>query len=244
MADKRTFRDGGDDTMQRRRPARAYDGRRRFYGALLLFIIIVGLPMVMVPSLRSRLAARISAFRDAISGQSGPLVAEMGKEQKPFPEEFERPESTFPGPESPLPMDRVFTESSGERKPQTGAPPALMTPESADAEVERSIAEPDAPSADSEAAGSENGLDYAQGEVEQEAYGMLLESYPEVGEMIKDGDASMRFLSWGAVKRGEELYWVRLVFQTEENPEVEYIWQVELESGRVLPLSHNARTIT
>ena len=223
-----------------------FDGRQRFYGVLLLFVVIIGLPIVTVPSLRHRLASRVTAIKAAIGGGVDPVIVEVGEEQVPFPKEYERYATSFPGPGGSLPLDRIFTAQTAEPDPQAYSPPALITPEQADtsepistAESEDAPAEPDVLEPD-----SDDGLGYNQGEVEQDAYALLLESYPQVAEMVEGSDPALRFLSWGAVKRGEDLYWVRLIFQTDENVEVEYIWSIEMESNRVLPLSHNARSIS
>jgi hypothetical protein len=37
---------------------------------------------------------------------------------------------------------------------------------------------------------------------------------------------------------------VRLKFQSEGNPDEEYIWQVKVQSNEVTPLSYNARRIS
>ncbi|MEJ2247781.1 MAG: hypothetical protein P8Y80_17165 [Acidobacteriota bacterium] len=180
----------------------AFDARKRFYSILLLFVVVVGLPIVSLPSLRHRLVARVVAFQEAIMGKSGPVMANMDEEQQPFPEEFERPDSA----ESDFfPMDRIFTAQSAD---------------------------------------SNDGIVYTQGEVEQEMYALVLKEYPQVAEMVNGDDPSLRFQSWGGVKRSEDIYWIRLVFQNDEDLEVEYIWQVELQTNQVLPLSYNARTIS
>jgi hypothetical protein len=221
------------------------DGRQKFYGALMLFVVVVGLPILTVPSLRNRLQSRVTAIKAAIEGGVEPVTAEIAEESAPFPEEYERYATTFPGPSRSLPLDRIFTARPDLPAVPEGSPPALMTPEVSGVgqpvlteEFEEERPEPDAAEDD-----SDDGLGYNQGEVEKDAYALLLKSYPKVEEMVQDSDPALRFLSWGAVQRGEDLYWVRLVFQNEEDAEVEYIWQVEIESDRVLPLSHNARSI-
>ena len=247
VSDKQRTQDpaGVSDTKRRVKQVR-YDGRQRFYTALLLFVVIVGLPIVGVPSLRHRLADRVAAIKDAIGGRIEPVTAEIADEQAPFPKEYERYATSFPGPGRSLPLDRIFTARKEEPDPETYDPPALITPETASTGRPFSAAVPEEDTAAPEKveSDSEDGLGYNQGEVEQNAYAMLLESYPQVAEMVQGGDPALRFLSWGAVKRGEDIYWVRLIFQTGDNPKVEYIWRVELESKRILPLSHNARSIS
>ncbi|MBN2241990.1 MAG: hypothetical protein JW793_04815 [Acidobacteria bacterium] len=227
-------------------PSRARsDGRRRFYTALLVFVVAVGLPIVAVPSFRNLLAARVASIRAAIGGGVDPVTVQIGDESPPFPEEYDRQATLFPGPDQTLPMDRIFTARTEDPGAPAGFPPPLFSPEASsagkpvpDAEAETPPPEPGAAESD-----SDNGLGYSQGDAEREAYALVLQSYPEVAEMVEGKDPALRFLSWGAVKRGEDLYWVRLVFQNEENAEVEYIWRVEPGSKRILPLSFNARSI-
>jgi hypothetical protein len=216
----------------------AFDARKRFYSILLLFVVVVGLPIVSLPSLRHRLVARVVAFQEAIMGKSGPVMANMDEEQQPFPEEFERPDSA----ESDFfPMDRIFTAQSADSGPQVDTSYALITPESA---TDDTASSGTAPEEDTSESDSNDGIVYTQGEVEQEMYALVLKEYPQVAEMVNGDDPSLRFQSWGGVKRSEDIYWIRLVFQNDEDLEVEYIWQVELQTNQVLPLSYNARTIS
>jgi hypothetical protein len=216
----------------------AFNARKRFYSILLLFVVVVGLPIVSLPSLRHRLVTRIVAFQEAILGKSGPVTANMDEEQLPFPEEFERPapaESDF------FPMDRIFTAQSADSAPQLDTSYALITPESATDDTAFSDSAPEEDTSESD---SDDGIVYTQGEVEQEMYALVLREYPRVAEMVNGDDPSLRFQSWGGVKRSEDIYWIRLVFQNDEDHDVEYIWQVELQTNKVLPLSYNARTVS
>lgn len=247
VSEKKVNRDSSDGSaLKGRVKYMRYDGRQRFYGALLLFVVIVGLPILTVPSLRERLEARVEAIKGAIGGGIDPATVEIGEEQAPFPKEYERFTASFPGPGQPLPLDRIFTAREDEPDPGAFSPPALITPERASTgkpvPVPESEETPPEPGIGESS--SDSGLGYNQGDVEQDAYALLLESYPRVAEMVKGGDPDLRFMSWGAVKRGEDLYWVRLIFQTGENVYVEYIWAVEMGSKSVLPLSHNARSIS
>ncbi len=248
-SDMNENRDAADVSDLKRHVKRArYDGSRRFYGALLLFVVIVGLPVVAVPSLRERLSTRVAAIKTAIGGYVDPVSVEIGEKQAPFPKEYERFAASFPGPGQPLPLDRIFTARTKETDSKDYSPPALMTPEPAI--TGKPVPEPDSVSEETPSGSgapesdSNDGLDYNQGAVEQDAYALLLKSYPKVAEMVEGGDPALHFISWGAVKRGEDQYWVRLIFKNEENVEVEYIWSVEIESKKVLPLSYNARSIS
>jgi hypothetical protein len=219
----------------------AYDGRKRFYGILLLFIVVVGLPIVSLPPLRHRLVKRVVAFREAILGKSGPVMANMDEKQLPFPEEYERPASGESGPGDSFPMDRIFTAQPADSGPQLDTPYALITPESA---TDDTASAGTAPEEDTSESDSNDAILYTQGEVEQEMYALVLGAYPRVAEMVNSDDPSLRFQFWGGAKRSEDIYWIRLVFQNEDNLEVEYIWQVELQTNQVLPLSYNARNIS
>ena len=53
-----------------------------------------------------------------------------------------------------------------------------------------------------------------------------------------------KFLSWDAAGRGEDIYWVRLKFRSEGKTDIEYIWQVQLQSKQVTPLNYNARSLS
>ena len=73
-------------------PQHFYKKRNRFYTLLLLFIVVIGLPIVSVPHLRNRLSARIMLLKAAVAGNVKPAVAHVGANQEPFPSEYERPE--------------------------------------------------------------------------------------------------------------------------------------------------------
>jgi len=248
VSDKKASQDpAGAANLKKQAKRPRTDGRQRFTLALLVFVVVAGLPVVTVPSLRHRLESRVGAIKGAVSGRIDPVTVNTDEAQAPFPEEYERVATLFPGPGEPLPLDRIFTARMGQPDPDPKAysPPALISPERSDAGKPAFVPEPDMdlPGPDAPESDAGDALGYARGEVEQNAYDILLESYPQVAEMVEGSDPDLRFLSWGAVKRGDDLYWVRLIFETDGNPNVEYIWSVELESKRVLPLSYNARSI-
>ncbi len=87
-------------------------------------------------------------------------------------------------------------------------------------------------------------LKYQKGQIEQQAYDLLLKSNPTVAGMVQGNNPSLHFKSWDAANRGEDTYWVRLKFQSNGNPEEEYIWQVKIQANQVTPLSYNARSIS
>ena len=224
----------------------AYDARTRFYGILLLFIVVVGLPIVSLPSLRNRLIARVTAIQEAILGKSEPVTAEVGETTLPFPKEYERPDSEFFDPGDRFPNNRIFTALSADLATKVDTPPALITPESAkiDAASSSILPEDISGKSASRVSDSDDGVHYTQGDVEQEMYALLLKAYPKVSEMVEGREPALQFRSWGSAKVSADIYWVRLIFQAGNDKEIEYIWQVEVPTKQVLPLSHNARTIS
>jgi hypothetical protein len=234
----------GVHISNRKEPAghsHAYDGRKRFYSILFFFVVVVGLPIVSLPPLRHRLVTRVVAFQEAILGKSGPAMANMDEKQLPFPEEFEKPASGESDFGEFLPMDRIFTAKSADSGPQVYTPNPLITPESA---TDDTASPGTAPEEDTNESDSKDAVVYTQGEVEQEMYDLVLGAYPRVAEMVNGDDPSLRFQSWGGAKRSEDIYWIQLIFQNEDDLEVEYIWQVDLQTNQVLPLSYNARNIS
>jgi hypothetical protein len=86
--------------------------------------------------------------------------------------------------------------------------------------------------------------DFRQGDMEKEAYGMLLQWNPNVDQMVRGSNASLQFKNWGATKREEDTYWVRILFQNAaDKTEVAYIWEVKISSKQVTPLNYNARLL-
>jgi hypothetical protein len=85
---------------------------------------------------------------------------------------------------------------------------------------------------------------FSQGEMEKEAYGLLLQWNPNVDQMVRGGNASLQFKNWSAAKREEDTYWVRLLFQNAtDKTEVAYIWEVKISTKQVTPLNYNARLL-
>jgi hypothetical protein len=207
---------------------------------LLLFIVIVGLPIVGVPHLRERLSTRIQTLKAAIAGDVSPATLQVGAQHEPFPSEFEEPEPLAPQPPKLPQMDRVYTLTPS----RTYTPSASPQTETAD----RSATEPSVTFTDEGETESgtpaEPEIEYLQGQAEEDAYNLLLQSNSKVAELVKGGDPSLKFKSWDAARRGDDVFRVRLKFQSEGHPEAEYIWQVKLQSNEVTPLSYNARTIS
>jgi hypothetical protein len=217
-------------------PALFYRKRQRVSMALLLFVVIAGLPIVGVPQWRHRLSERVSTLKTALSGEIKPATLEVGANNNPFPREYENPEPVVPKPPVLPPMDRVFTA-------QPSPPVSRPRPARETARIKEPppSPEPSEPAAETPPAAAEPR--YQQGKTEEEAYDLLLSSNPKVAGMVRGSDPSLKFKSWDALGRGDDVYWVRLKFQSEEDPDAEYIWQVKIQSKEITPLSHNARTL-
>ena len=226
--------------------SRFYKIRRRVYGSLLVLVIVAGVPMATVPVLRHRLIARMDALKTAFAGDTSPVMVHAGDNHEPFPVEYERPSPpsvahVLKMPVAPIiygaPKKEEAQARSAPRRtlriPPVGEP--LSSPDKGEASGEQGKSAP--------AIDSENQPKYRQGTIEQEAYDMLLKSNSAIAGLAQGSDPSLKFLSWDAAGRGEDLYWVRLKFRSEGKPDIEYIWQVKLQSKQVTPLNYNARTL-
>lgn len=222
---------------------RFYKKRSRFYTLLLLLVVVIGLPIVSVPHLRNRLSARIMQLKAAVAGNVSPIVAQVGANQGPFPSEYERPKppvaQAYRLPAAKIiPPARVYVpgDSSGIEPPEV-----LSLDESQIIYEGEGLAAPDEIAlVDTE----ESGPKYGQGETEQEAYNLLLESNAKIAGIVQGRDTSMVFDSWDAAHRGDDVYWVRVKLHSEGNPVREYIWQINLNSREIIPLSFHARSIS
>jgi hypothetical protein len=226
--------------------ARGKNVRACFYWSLVLFIVLACLLLLAVPVLRSRLVQRSRDLYGAIWGTRAPVMASVGDRQSAYPEEYERETPAFPDAGQGIPEDWIFRlPSSGAAEGKDGAS-SLISPPTESAK----IIEPAARAAgkagsegDSGAAGQDSGIPYATGKAESEAYALLLKKFPKVAALVQGDDSSMQFISWGGSEVQEGVYWVRLIFEKGGNRDV-YIWQVNMESGDVRPLSYNARTVS
>jgi hypothetical protein len=225
--------------------SRFYKTRRRVYGSLLFLVIAAGLPMTTVPALRHRLMSRMHVLKTAFSGDTSPVMAQVGEKQEPFPAEYERPSPpsvahvlkmpaapTYDAPEKEVAPARTAPRRTL-RIPPVGEP--LPSADKGEASDEQSKSAP--------AIDSENQPKYRQGTIEREAYDLLLKSNPAIAGLAQGNSPSLQFLSWDAAGRGEDIYWVRLKFRSEGKPDIEYIWQVQLQSKGITPLNYNARTL-
>lgn len=221
------------------------DIRRRFYMGLAVFVLLVGIPLGVVPGLRHRLLDRAHSLRAAITGEPAPAMATAGAAAEPYPEEFELPPSP---PPSPPPAATAAT-------PPVKAPPAAapagartrprLVPQGGEGARKAPPLVREAPSSAPPAAAPEapdDGLPYGQGEIERQAYELVLKSQKKLAAMVAGDDPGLEFRGWGAVRRGEDLYWVRVTFDGPDGAE-EYIWQVRISLGEITPLSFNARSL-
>ncbi len=226
-------------------PILFYKKRNRFYTLLLLLVVVIGLPIVGVPHLRNRLSARILQLKAAAAGNVNPIVAQVGANKEPFPSEYEKPKPPVHQVFRLPPAATVIPQS-----PKVYIPTDSSSIEAAEVlnlegsqviyEGEDSTGPDDVMLGEAE----EPGPKYQQGEIEQDAYNLLLEANTRIAEMVRGSDSSMIFDSWDAAHRGDDIYWVRVKFRSGENPVREYIWQVSLNSQEIIPLSYHARSIS
>lgn len=242
-------------TIARRRALQApmlfYRKRNRFYTLLLLLVVVIGLPIVGVPHLRNRLSARILQLKAAAAGNVNPIVAQVGANQEPFPSEYERPKPPVHQVFRLPPAAKIIPQTPKVYVPSDSSairPPGVSSLEGSQViyEGEESAVPDDAMLGEAE----EPGPKYQQGEIEQDAYDLLLESNARIADMVRGSDSSMVgedsmiFDSWDAAHRGDDIYWVRVKFRLEGSPVREYIWQINLNTQEIIPLSYHARSIS
>jgi hypothetical protein len=227
----------------RRQPGLAfYRRRQRFSLCLLLFIVIVGLPIVGVPSLRNRLSARVMALKVAVTGNKQPALAVVGANEGPLPEEYQRPEPIIPKPPVIPSPERVFTMDSSISRPGGSVKVTILPKSAQSAEMPVESAAP-AASDETENQSEEPEVMYQRGKAEQAAYDLLLQSNPTLAEMVQGKNPALKFKSWDAANRGGDTYWVRLIFQSGGNADAEYIWTVKVPEKKIAPLNYNARSL-
>ena len=222
-----------------------YNIRKRVYGGLLIFLIATGVSLTAVTPLRNRLLTRIHELKGAVSGETKPAMVQAGDVQDPFPEEFEKP--SYPSvaqvlniPAAPIVYDGPIRRES---QPRSTPRRTLKIPPAGEALPLSGEGEEQGEPGESEVSvNNENHPDYKQGTIEQEAYA-LLRSNPAVEALVQGSDPSLKFVTWDAANRGEDIYWVRLNFRQDGKPDIEYIWQVQIHTKTVKPLNFNARTL-
>ena len=211
--------------------------RRRVYSGMLLFVVVVGLPIVGVPSLRLRLQTRFVSLRSALTGEPqppAPAVAVVGENREPFPREYER--ARVP----PIFPEKFKTAPSRQRVQ------ILLGGSTLDPAASSQTAAAGAPAAaalPTEQAGSQP--QYKKGKAEQEAFDLLVNSSQALAGMIQGSDPALKYQDWSAAAIGNDSYNVMLTFvQTQDNVARQYIWTVKPMTKEVLPLNHYARSIS
>lgn len=223
-----------------------YRSRQRITTLLLIFVVGVGLPLITIQPLRQRLSERVEALREAYGGRLHTIArAIVGENMESFPAEYALPEPPLPqlpqiAPASPGIKETPSARSSpGVRTLRIPAPPAEQAASAPEPHrVESSVAMEPAASEETDQPR------YQQGVAEKEAYELLLKLSAAMDRLVQGADPALRYESWGAMKRGDAVYWVRVTFfsAADEN-KIEYIWQVDLQSRSATPLSFNARAL-
>jgi hypothetical protein len=231
-----------------RRQARSHY-HDRIYLALLLFVVIGGLPIVGVSSLRARFHDRIQLLRSAARGErapQAPAAATIGEARDPFPKEYEKPQARpsymqkFEAPprapyriaiggEEPAPARKLPGVETSKSKPvnEIDLPPTLSDVKSAAA---------------SDTGGAPQ---YRKGKSEQEAYDLVVKANATLAGMIQGADPALKFQDWSALSTGQDSYNVMIAFlQTADNEVRKYIWSVKVATKEVVPLSSYARGIS
>ncbi len=222
---------------------RFYKIRQRASMGLLIFVVVVGLPIIGVPYLRHRLSTRVASLKAALVRDIKPATLDAGANHEPFPAEYRKFVPPAPRPPDLAQVRRIF-EMAPQPQPTPRAPrPSRMTKTEIPPPLPEKMAEPVLQTDSQTNQSAEPAVKYQKGKAEQDAYDLLLKSNPKVAKMVEGSETSLKFKSWDAANRGEDTYWVRLKFQSEENPDEEYIWQVKVQSNEVTPLSYRARSI-
>ena len=196
----------------------------------MIFVVVIGVPLLGIPSVRNRLYTRVHS----VYGAFGPLAlkippawGKVGENRHPVPVEFERPVVSRPEFPKLVTMPNTVFRLGGDvavKGSKRADPQGESTPES----------EPTAP-ADPV---------YGQGKPEQEAYDLLLKSSELISGLTKGSNVGLRFKTWGAAMV-DDAFLVKLTFvQTSDNSEVQYIWRVKPVSKEISPLSRNARALS
>lgn len=207
-----------------------YSQRGRFNLGLLIFVAVIGLPILAVPGLRARLSERTQAFYMAFGPpkfKPTPAWAKVGENRYPVPEEYVRPTVRHPAFSGVVRLPGVIYGSGGDNA-------IGKTSEGAETPGPPSISQ----------AGSE-APQFRQGKQEQEAYDLLLTSNETVAGMVRGSNPVLTFKSWSAALQEEDAYLVDLTFlRGPEKAEVHYIWRVEVQNKKISPMSHEARSLS
>jgi hypothetical protein len=232
---------------------------RKVYLGLLIFVVVVGLPIVGVPSVRHRLKTRVQTLRAAVLRQQiapAPAVAKVGEKREPFPQEYQRPRAR---PSDLADLEASLLRKGGQVSDQ-GVKPFAFPPRPARTIArgaptapakERAEPQPSAPPSAGPPIPGQPSTDasaeplYRKGKSEQEAYDLLVSSSQTLAGMIKGSDPTLKFQDWAAANMGENSCYVMVIFvQTGDNVARKYIWSVKMTTKEVVPLSAYAMSIS
>lgn len=240
---------GPNDAQGRRAKRLPY--HKNLYKGLLMFVVIGGLPLVGLPSLRLQLKTRVWTLGAAVMGQpprQTPVKATVGENREPFPREYERAQaqerpSYLPKMDAQARSPHRIIIGGEESKPREGtasAPQGKLTTPSVS--VPSTVA---AVPGESPSGAVSTDSKYRKGKSEQEAYDLLLSANTTIAGMAKGSDPTLKFQDWAAADMGQESYYVMVTFvQTQENTVRKYIWSVNLTTKVIVPLSAYAREIS
>jgi hypothetical protein len=221
--------------------------RSGVYKGLLLFIILAGLPTIAIPKLRNRLSSRIQILKTAWMPNEQPSVTPAGANANPFPKEYEKLAIQKGNKAELTAIDNYIAAHKSPVSETSPIKGAKILPASKQKAVPYS-AVLDSNSSENGAnppADSANSLPiYKQGKNEKEAYELVLKSNKTLAAMVQGENPALHWKTWGAAHRGDDSYWVRVIFINQEKTEIEYIWLVKITSGEISPLSYNARSIS
>lgn len=218
---------------------------QRIYMGLLVFVVVAGVPMVGLPSLRHRLEARVETLQSAAQGKpvAQAALAKVGENRAPFPQEYERPQWERPAvlPKFEYtPRQSFHVTAGGESK----SGEEVVAPVLRKAEPKSDQANAGAAAATGEVA-AKSGPEYKKGKPEQDAYDILVNSNPTLAGMIKGSDPTLKFQDWSAAAMDLGSYNVSVSFlQTSDNVVRKYIFNVKIETKAIMPLSAYAREIS
>jgi hypothetical protein len=213
------------------RSARMAGIQNRVYTGLMIFVVVIGVPLLGIPSVRNRLYTRVHS----VYGAFGPLAlkippawAKVGENRHPVPVEFERPVVSRPEFPRLVTMPNTVIRLGGDVAVES----SRRADSRGEATQESEATAPAAPV-------------YSQGKPEQEAYDLLLKSSEAISSLVKGSNVGLRFKTWGAAKVDDDAFLVNLTFvQISDSSEVQYIWRVKPSSREISPLSRNARALS
>jgi hypothetical protein len=241
--------------------------RHRIYLGILVFVVVAGLPMIGIPSLRYRLRTRVQGLRAAYGGEpaiQAPAFARVGENREPFPRAYEHrqaPPDYLPKIESLAPRSPLRITLGGEDIPPsiaaTEPPSASRRPvrvsgvggsaASPAGKSEPKLILPPSATATSEPPAADAGSEpqFRKGKSEQEAYDLLINMNQTLAGMVKGSDPTLKFQDWSAATMGENSFYVMVTFmQAADNVVRKYIWNVKVATKEVIPISFYAMSIS